>query len=247
MKKMYVILGLIVLTIFIVACAPSGETLSGNAKALPKGVTTPTKETAKQQLGEGKPEICDNNVDDNGDGKIDCADSKCSGWVFRGSYMTSKDNKAFDYICANGKRLSCGGDVSQGTLNVDDKFDALCDIWLHDENGKLITGGRFTECDANNVQEMNYKDNINYLSRHGKGGIKIFELKNHQVSALCTSQTSLLTGKIGEKWLFCGTKVSGPNDSMVLVGTSFEGYHCFKDESSGKTFYKWEKIIPAKK
>ncbi|MBI2102602.1 hypothetical protein HYT55_02085 [Candidatus Woesearchaeota archaeon] len=228
MKKMFVILGLVVITLFVVACVP-GETLAGNAKRLPKGVTAPTMGGANQILGE----ICDNKLDDNKDGVIDCADPKCSGWVFRGSYMEPKDNKALDSICAKGKRFTCTVDIPvYGVLNVDNNFDVFCDWNKIDKAGKEITIGSFKECDSDFVKEMNYNDDVIYLSNVNDGG-----LGGSLTTASC--QNKVIGGKTYESWVTCGNKI-GPDGLSAQIGDKYKGKYgseriCAKHPTSFNT------------
>ncbi len=115
------------------------------------------KKEAKPKIVPKKSEICDDNgLDDDFDGKIDCADPDCSGYVtFAGESdklkkicsggtctFVSEGNDKWQTMCSGGTWRVCGSPVAPygSVINVDDKFDALC----VEEEGK----SRWIECEV---------------------------------------------------------------------------------------------------
>ncbi len=75
-------------------------------------------------------EICNNTQDDDGDGKTDCEDSNCDGFIFKGNTPSDQNN---EYIC-DGTMIfakKCESEYVGKTIPIPNtlpyNFDALCD------------------------------------------------------------------------------------------------------------------------
>ncbi len=197
-QKIIVILSILVIFLLVVSCAPGQNSLAGNAKALPKGVTAPAKEVLKQQPGEGKPEICDNNVDDNGDKKVDCADPKCLNFI-------TSDGKNHDAACVNGQRKICDGkSVPYGAVFNWKTADGGVDIVCY-ENGKYSSWG---ECSVSKGLTMHQGSNGVVKNLHDvvvAGG----------VNYICSYKQ--IAGKDFQSWVGCNGNL-GPGGVKANVG-----------------------------
>jgi len=201
--KLFTILGLCVILLFVISCAPGEKSFAGKAVDLGK-VKQPVKSvgTGQQekapQLGESKPELCDNNVDDNGDGKVDCADPKCA------NYITS-DGRNHDAACVNGLRKICDGkSVAFGSVFNWKTPEGGVDIVCYG-NGKY---GSFGECSVSK----------GVVAKKGPNGV----VKNlHDVvlagdiNYICSYKQ--INGKDFQSWVGCNGNL-GPDGVKVNVG-----------------------------
>lgn len=142
-------------------------------------------------------EICDNNIDDNNNGKIDCAEESCNAF-------TVADKQSRDAICAKNNRQFCS-DIKNpfGTVINIGGFDALCS-----DNKQYKS---WIECNTDDIEEKN-----------GLHGITVTEgtrINSNSCNYICAKSGN------SESWIGCGCN-KGPDGLKANEGQSYSGYIC---------------------
>lgn len=180
--------------------------IPGSLYEVKKCIDTSTKDF--EMAGYGV-EVCDNNVDDDGDGKADCADAtSCTGYI-------TVDYEKRDAICVADKREICSvGKNIFGTVTGSGYFEALCF-----NNGSYKS---WAECDADNLPAEVYP-------KKGPGGLtkKEGEIVNSGgCSYICSKHNQESKTKYGkEKWVGCGCNL-GPGGIKAADGDFYGGRIC---------------------
>ncbi len=228
MKKLFIV-GLIVLSLFLVACARQGDESAFAGQASGPKYQKQNELIDIQKYSSNKPivksldnlnvviqkEICDNNVDDNNDGKIDCSDSLCNGFI-------SLDNKNRDAICADGKRQICGSVLTPyGSVVNAGGFDALCF-----QNGVYST---WEECNTDGIVEKKGSNGLTVSS-----GKVEFSTQKDYINYICAPYSKDKSNY--ESWIGCGKKL-GLGGVQAEKGDAYVDRVCYTDTLNDGYYY----------
>lgn len=222
--KLLLLLALVVIVLFVLAsCAPVGEGALAGQAVKPKDLQKAVKAL------KGSSEICGNNIDDNKNGKTDCEEPACAGFIFL-------NNNNQDVLCAKNEVWVCGTSKSPygSVVNVGGAsgFDTLCY-----QNGKYST---WAECDADGKPERIGKHGLTLESSNP--AIDVVK-GNQKASLVCTGGVPKTAGgKLvadygsAEKWVVCGGGPAGYIDgSIAKYGENFAMKVCAMDVNG----YSW--------
>ncbi len=147
---------------------------------------------------------CNNGLDDDGDGNIDCADTDCSGYV---SAIAVDGKIQATAICANNNANICNND-NEGMVVNTGKFDALC-------NSK-----KWSESNPNGD-----KEGTGYISSVIAEGVFIntFSADSNNCSYIAAKYP--IINPQYESWIGCGCN-KGPDGVQASEGDVYAGRTC---------------------